>query len=163
MAQSLQARVYAQVEKTPDRRALAFIDYQGRFTWQTLAQVYSRAAGYGERFAELGCNPGDVCLLVLPSNEFCATVLLATLLRGGVPLLIAPPILQEGANSNLLEILKGILKRTHAKLVIAHETLEKHREKWMKKTRSEMEKKEEEAIADVTQAQYFSRTHEGES
>ncbi len=127
MTQSLQRRLCARLEKAPDRRALAFIDYQGRFTWQSVEQVYSRAAGCGERFAELGGKPGDVYLLVLPSNEFSATVLLAALWRGGVPLLMAPPILQDGANSNLLEILKGILQRTRARFVIAHESLEQHR------------------------------------
>ena len=127
MAHSLQARLYAQLEKAPDRRALAFIDYKGEFAWQSFWQIYHRAAGYNAALADLGYRPGDICLLALPSNEFCAIMLLAALLRGSVPLLVAPPVLQDGPNSNLLHILKGILKRTHARLVIAHETLEKNR------------------------------------
>ena len=127
MDQSLQARFYATLEAAPEARALTFVDPNGGFVWQTREQVYLRAAGCGKKLADLGYNAGEICLLVLPSNEFSATMLLATLLRGGIPLLIAPPVLQEGSNSNLLAILKGILTRTNAKLVIAHESLEKHR------------------------------------
>ncbi len=127
MTHSLQARLYAKLEEAPERRALAFIDADGAFTWQTRAQIYRRAAGYGERLAQLGFKAGEICLLVLPSNEFSATALLAVLLRGGIPLLIAPPVLQEGSNSNLLGIVQGILARTNAKLVIAHESLAKQR------------------------------------
>src|SRR5262249_20430296 len=60
-------------------------------------------------------------------NAFCATLLLAVLLRGAVPLLVAPPILQDGPHSSLLEILKGILKRIDVRLVVAHETLKQNR------------------------------------
>ena len=112
----------------PDRRALAFIRHRGEFTWQSLEQVYNQAVGYSEKLGRLGCNPTDICLIVLPSNEFCAIILLAVLLRGAVPLLIAPPILQQSSNSNLLQIVKDILRRTRASLVIAHETLAKNRD-----------------------------------
>src|SRR5438105_564901 len=126
MTLSLQARLHARVERAPHRRALAFLDSEGDFVWQSFEQVYHRAADYGGRLADLGIAPGDVCLLVLPSNEFCASLLLATLLRGGVPLLVAPPILQAGPHSSLLQILKGILRKTDVRLVIAHKTLQKH-------------------------------------
>jgi acyl-CoA synthetase (AMP-forming)/AMP-acid ligase II len=128
MSKSLHARLYAQLETAPHRRALTFIDPQGGFAWQSLEQVYQRACAYGSKMQELGYRPGEVCLLVLPSNEFCAISVLAALLCGGAPLLMAPPILQEGSNSTLLQILKGILQRTNAQLVIAHETLEKNRD-----------------------------------
>lgn len=128
MAHSLQARFYAKLEAAPESRALAFIDADGAFVWQTREQVFRRAAGYGERLAQLGYQAGDICLLVLPSNEFSATALLAVFLRGGIPLLIAPPVLQEGSNSNLLGIVQGILARTNAKLVLAHESLAKNRD-----------------------------------
>src|SRR5262249_49590940 len=101
MTPSLQARLCAQLDNTPDRRALAFLGRAGDFAWQSVQQIHRRAAGYGGALAELGVGQGDTCLLVLPSNAFCATLLLAVLLRGAVPLLGAPPILQDGPHSSL--------------------------------------------------------------
>ena len=125
MSHSLQARLYAKVAEDPQRKCLAFIDGHGEFIWQSRGQFYSRAAAYASSLGDVGCEAGDVCILVLPSDEFCATMLLAILIRGAAPLLIAPPILQQGPNSNLLQILKGVLERTSPKVVIAHDSLEK--------------------------------------
>lgn len=44
-----------------------------------------------------------------------------------------------------------------------YKALEKHRDKWLKETKNEMEKKEEDAIGDITQAQYFAHKRENES
>lgn len=127
MSESLQSRLHLQLERAPERRALAFIDAEGRFTWQSLKQVHERAGADSAALARAGCEAGDVCVLILPSDEFCARMVLAVLLRGGIPVLIAPPVLQEASNSSLMQIIQGILQRTRARFVIAHESLEKKR------------------------------------
>jgi len=127
MTESLQSRIYQQLEQRPNARALTFIAANGTFTWQSMREVCERAAALSATLADHGCKPGDICLLVLRSDEFCATALLATLFRGCIPLLIAPPILQDGRNSSLLGILNGILKRTDAHLVIGDPSLARHR------------------------------------
>jgi len=40
--------------------------------------------------------------------------------------------------------------------------LEKHKEKWLEEVKKEMAKKEEEAVEDISQAQYFARMKEGD-
>ena len=98
MEHTIQASLHNRLEKEPYRRAIAFYDNQGNFTWLTLEEFYKRALVYAAQLADHGLKKGEVCLLVLPSEEFSATLLVSVLLLGAVPLLIAPPVLQsEGA------------------------------------------------------------------
>jgi acyl-CoA synthetase (AMP-forming)/AMP-acid ligase II len=61
-------------------------------------------------------------MLVLPSEEPTARLVLGTLLLGAVPLLIAPPAL-TGPNSNLTRVIEHTMALTKAKLVIAADPL----------------------------------------
>jgi acyl-CoA synthetase (AMP-forming)/AMP-acid ligase II len=129
MDRTLQRELYAQLDKFPERHALAFLNYRGEFSWRTLGEVWKQAAGYSTRLAELGLGQGDIGILALPSDAFCATLLIATLLLGAVPLLIAPPIIQlKGRYSNLSQVLKHMIRKTKPKIVIAPKAMADMRE-----------------------------------
>lgn len=120
---SLQSRLYAKLEQNPQRRAITFYD-QGNFEWRTFEQFYNQAMGYAVGLRENGLQPGGVCLIVHPSGEFSATMILATLLCGAVPLLTAPPALQkEQTLSSLKEILLRIIGKAKPQIVILPESL----------------------------------------
>lgn len=124
MDKSLQARFFSHVEKTPDRRAIAFYNDRGEYAWYSYEQFHRRAAGYAGQLAERGLGRGDVCIMVLPSEEFCATLLLAVLQLGAVPLLIAPPVIQgRGAYSSLGQIVQRMVGKTKPRLVVCAESM----------------------------------------
>ncbi|HEY7140652.1 MAG TPA: AMP-binding protein [Methylomirabilota bacterium] len=122
MAASLQVILHERVDQAPSDPALAFVDSQGRFAWQSRGDIHDRAAGYSAALLEQGLRPGDVCLLALPSTESCATLLVATLLLGAVPLLVAPPVL-PGRESFLIALIRVLIRKTGARLVIVPATL----------------------------------------
>lgn len=122
MNKTLQSRLYQQLEMHPGRPALAFVNHRVEFDWLTVEDVHAKARGYAQSLCELGVSKDDVCILVLPSNPFCALTLLATLLLNAIPLLVAPPTLQ-GFNPYLLQVLRRIIRKTGAKIVIAPESM----------------------------------------
>ncbi len=117
---SLQQALYRPLEKTPERHALAFIDVHGRFSWLTYVQLFGQAAAASRLLADAGLHRGQVCVLVLPSSELSATLVLATLLTGGIPLLVAPPSMQ-GLHSSLADILTRVIQLSRAALVVSQE------------------------------------------
>ena len=122
MNDTLQGRLYSQLQASPDRRALGFYDAAGRTSWRSYGDLYREASATSHWLADHGLVRGEVCILVLPSDEFCATALLATLMLGAIPLLIAPPALQ-GQHSMAWSVLTGMIRKTNAKLVICSESL----------------------------------------
>jgi acyl-CoA synthetase (AMP-forming)/AMP-acid ligase II len=118
---SLQARFRAQLARRPDR-ALAFMDASGEVSWRSREQFFAQAAGSATLLRERGLQAGDVCLLVLQSDETCATALAAVLLAGARPLLIAPPTIQ-GTRSSLKEILVRTARRTRARLAVLDQSM----------------------------------------
>ncbi|MCC6191777.1 MAG: AMP-binding protein, partial [Anaerolineales bacterium] len=121
---SLQFAFAARLQAEPDRRALAFYTDQGDYAWQTFAHVYQQAARHAAALAELGLERGDVCLIVLPSGELSASTVLACLLMGAVPLLIAPPSLQaQAAFSTLTQVITRIIQKTKPRLLVGDESL----------------------------------------
>jgi acyl-CoA synthetase (AMP-forming)/AMP-acid ligase II len=114
---SLQARLNERFERDSDRHALAFYNAAGEYSWLSYGDVFQRAEHLASGMTEYGLGPGDVCVLVLNSDEFSAHAILATLLLGGIPLLVAPPVIQ-GANSSLRDIVHGVISRTQARLAI---------------------------------------------
>ena len=120
---SLQARVYACLDHAPERRAIAFGDPQGRFSWLSREEFYRRGVGAALQLIDHGLARGDVCVIVLPSRAQTASMLFGTLLVGAVPVLVAPPSLQR-FNSDLLRILNHTVRKTGARVVVHDESLE---------------------------------------
>jgi acyl-CoA synthetase (AMP-forming)/AMP-acid ligase II len=117
VSESLLSRLRGELGKAPGRKALAFVDARGHFAWRSLEQVHDEAAGHARALADAGLGPGDTCVIVLPSGERSAAVLLGTLLLGAVPLLVAPPTLR-GADSHLAGVLTRVTRRARARLVV---------------------------------------------
>ena len=125
---SLQARLYTRVDERPADRAIAFVDARGHVRWRTREEFFARASAHAARLVEMGLSSGQTIILVLPSGELCANLLVACLMVGAVPLLVAPPTLR-GQNANLTEILQSTIRRTRARLVICPATMEPARER----------------------------------
>ncbi len=124
MADSLQQRMNAVVEEAPERRIMGFMDSRGETEWWSALQFHARAASYAAWLREAGVGARDICVIVLPSGERCASVLAAVLQMGAVPLLVAPPFLQ-GHNSSLSRILAHTVRVTGARVVIGDSSLER--------------------------------------
>ncbi|MBI3824884.1 MAG: AMP-binding protein [Candidatus Rokubacteria bacterium] len=118
---SLQHRLYCQLERGPERRAIAFLGPRGTVAWRSWRQFLEAASGYSRWLAEQGLGRGQVCALALQSDEACATALMGTLLLGAVPLLVAPPMLQEGS-THLLEVLTRTCRRAGARVAVVSES-----------------------------------------
>ena len=79
MSASLQKRVYAREAEDPEARAIGFLDARGALTWRRRNEFLSSATARAAALREHGFRNGDVCVLVLPSDEACATLLLGVL------------------------------------------------------------------------------------
>ena len=93
---SLQAEILARLSESPDGRCICFYGARETVHWQSRSQLYGKSVAVAQQLRQEGLRPGDTCIIVLPSGETSANVLLATLLLGAVPLLIAPPTLVGG-------------------------------------------------------------------
>jgi fatty-acyl-CoA synthase len=114
---SLQAEILARLSESPDGRCICFYGARETVPWQSRSQLYSKSVAVAQQLKQEGVRPGDICIIVLPSGETSANVLLATLLIGAVPLLIAPPTL-VGGNLELRQTLHGVLRSTRPRLVV---------------------------------------------
>ena len=123
---SLQEALRHALTRSPRRRALGFYSREG-CRWLSRGEVEARAAELAAGLRTAGLKPGDTILLVLGTGEPAALLLLAALMAGGVPLLIAPPVIQ-GTNSSLLEILQNVIRRTGTRLVLADKAMGKYRQ-----------------------------------
>ncbi len=123
---SLQAALRATLTDAPEQRALAYYSRHG-FAWRSRGEVEARAARLSAGLKDAGLTPGDVAILVLGSGEPASLLLLAVLMAGGLPLLIAPPVIQ-GTNSSLSEILHNVIRRTEPRLVLADGAMARLRE-----------------------------------
>ena len=122
MGDSIQARLYARLEERPEGRALAVYGPRQGFSWRTMQELHDQASRSALALAERGLGRDDVCILVLPSSELCARLVLSVLLLAAAPLLVAPPVFQ-GANSSLMQVLRHTIERTRARLVVLSESL----------------------------------------
>ena len=127
MSESLQSRLYQQLEDGPQRRAITFYDAKSRFSWSSFEQFHARAAGYGTALAGQGLQRGDVCIILLPSGELAANVTLGVLLLGAVPLLVAPTVIGGGL-AGLPKIIGSIVRRTRAPIVLCADWLDSMRD-----------------------------------
>ena len=122
MTESLQSMLYRRLDEAPEGRALGWYAPSGETAWATVQELMRRAAGCAARLNDAGLRAGDVCLLVLPSEEGAATLVGSALVAGAVPLLIAPPVLQ-GVHSTLLQTLQHTIRKTEAPVVVLPSTL----------------------------------------
>lgn len=124
MTGSLQAEILARLEEAPDARCLAFYRPRQAVHWLSREDVGRQATGVARRLVREGVRPGDVCVIILPSGETAALAVVAALLIGAVPLLVAPPAL-AGGNRELYDTLASTLRRTRAPLAICAPAMER--------------------------------------
>jgi len=114
---TIQRRLYDRLLANPEGRALATYAADGSYTWWSYGEVHRRAAGLTAGMRAVGLSAGEVCVLAQGSEELSALTLLGVLLGGGVPVLVAPPIIR-GLHSNLVQVLSRVLAETGSRLVI---------------------------------------------
>ena len=117
---TFQSHIALRLEREPDGRALAFVDGDGRPAWRSFREYHDAAARCASVLHEKGLREGDVCVLVLSSNEFCANALLGILLVGAIPILVAPPVV-GGLHSNLAQVVDHVIRTTSARMAIIGE------------------------------------------
>jgi fatty-acyl-CoA synthase len=117
MSGSLQAEILARLNESPNARCISFYGAGETIDWQSRSQLYNKSVAVAQHLRQEGVRPGDICIIVLPSGETSANVLLATLLLGAVPLLIAPPTL-VGSNLELRQTLQSVLHSTKPRVVV---------------------------------------------
>jgi len=121
---TLQAYVLSRLEREPDSRAITFLNDRGEHAWYSVRGFVEQASGYAAFLSDSGLKKGGVCIVVLSSGEVAAKIVLACVLLGAVPLLVAPPSLQtEGAFSSLSRIVRGIIRKTRPDVVIVDDSL----------------------------------------
>lgn len=121
---TLQERFRDRLARHPDDRALAFYRPGKPVEWLSFSDFHSEALAVAGGLARRGLKQGDVCLIVLPSGPQSATILMAALLLGAKPLLVAPPALL-GMNSDLPRVIAHALKLTRASLVVLPTSLDR--------------------------------------
>ncbi len=114
---SIQATLQQRLDSRPDGRALACFDASRDYRWHDFGTTVEQAAGPCAALIEAGLGPGDVAMIVMSEPGATSRVVLAVLLAGGVPLLVAPPVIQ-GVHSSLSSIVQGVLEKTEAPVVV---------------------------------------------
>ncbi len=114
---TLQERFANRFASDPDGPALTFHKVGGDVEWRSFGDVYTTARELASGLFRRGLRAGDTCVIVLPSSELAADLLMATLVLGAKPLLMAPPAIL-GVNSDLPRVLKSTVARSEARLVV---------------------------------------------
>jgi fatty-acyl-CoA synthase len=122
ISRSLQADILARLSEGPERRCVCFYRPQETASWRSREQVYGRAVAVAQQLKGEDVRAGDTCVIVLESGEVAASMVLATLLLGAIPLLIAPPTL-VGSNLELFKTLRGTLRRTRPRVVVCSSSM----------------------------------------
>ena len=110
---TLQAALRSRVESYPQGNALTFLDSRGRCEWRTFEEFYTASACWTSVLHDRGLRAGDGCVLVMPSDEDACQVLLACLILGALPVLIAPPVVR-GMHSNLNAVVRHVVGKISA-------------------------------------------------
>lgn len=119
---TLQAALHSQLERRPERKALAWYDANGVCIWKSAAELHAAASNAAGVLLDQGLRPGDACVIVLPSEEGAGVAFLGALFAGARPLLVAPPTLQR-FNPDLLRVVLHTLRRTRARAVIYNDSI----------------------------------------
>jgi acyl-CoA synthetase (AMP-forming)/AMP-acid ligase II len=120
---TIQGRLRERLDRRPEDKAIMFLESRGTGSWRSFADFFGAAGGTATRLAELGVKRGDVVLTVLPSGEPAARLVLATLLLGARPLLVAPPGLL-GPGSDLAHAVRTSIRRTRARVAVLAESID---------------------------------------
>lgn len=126
IGESLQAEILARLSESPDARCICFYGARETVHWQSRSQLYSKSVAVAQQLRQEGLRPGDTCIIVLPSGEKAANALVATLLLGAIPLLIAPPEL-VGGNLELHQTLHSAIQRTKPRVVVCAPSVQPER------------------------------------
>lgn len=118
IAQTLQAAFANRLETAPSGRAISWMKPGEPLSWLSFEDFCQRGAGFAEAMSARGLGKGDVCVIVEVDPEFASCALLGSLLLGAIPLLVAPPTIQ-GTNSVLSDVVRDVVVRADARLVIA--------------------------------------------
>jgi len=118
VSRSFQSCLAQRLHSEPEGRALTVLHRREPAAWLSFGELHQNAARYASILSQQGVGRGDVCVIVLPSDAFACTVLLAVLLNGSIPLLVSPPVIR-GLHSNLKDVLRHVIDKTDARLVIA--------------------------------------------
>ncbi len=116
-SRSIQAALQQRLDRSPDKRALACFDSNRRFIWHEFGEIIQQSSGPHAALVDAGLRPGDVTVVMMSDPNETSRVVLAVLLAGGVPLLVAPPVIQ-GSNSSLPAIFRSVLYKTNASVVV---------------------------------------------
>ncbi|HVR79555.1 MAG TPA: AMP-binding protein [Acidimicrobiia bacterium] len=125
--ETLQRRFEERLAKDPGGRALAWYEPGSPVEWLSFEQFYGQAKTIASNLVDRGLRAGDTCVIVLPSGELAAKTLMAVLVAGARPLLMAPPALL-GMNSDLPRILRSTVARSEAKMVMLPASLRDDRD-----------------------------------
>ena len=127
--QTLQAAFSSRLDAAPDGRAISWMKPGEPVSWLSFEEFCQRGADYAEAMRAKGLGQGKVCVIVEVDPEFASCALLGSLMLGAIPLLVAPPTIQ-GTNSVLSDVVRDVVVRADAKLVIASTDLLPMRETW---------------------------------
>jgi acyl-CoA synthetase (AMP-forming)/AMP-acid ligase II len=114
---TIQQAFNATLERRADLPAVGFADIHGNIEWLTTTEFHRESAEKAAWLSGFGLERGDVAVLVTADPRFGATCVCGILQAGAVPLLVAPPAIQ-GVNSNLEAVVRNVVERTRAKLVL---------------------------------------------
>ena len=114
---SIQATLRRRLDSNQDLPTLAYFDSTRTFRWHDFRAIVDRSAGPHAALVDAGLKAGDVTVIVMSDPRETSQVLLGVFLAGGIPLLVAPPVIQ-GSNSSLPAIFRGVLNKTNAQVVV---------------------------------------------
>lgn len=110
-------RILGLAHADPGHPCIAFVDANGAFDWLDRQSFVANARLAEAALSRSGLRAGGVLLVVSVDPRECATLVLAALLAGARPLLLAPPSIQ-GVQSSLTAILHNVLERTRADVAL---------------------------------------------
>ncbi len=122
MSRTIQGRFFENLERDPARHCISFVDVKGEFAWLSREEFFFKAMCYGGVLHEKGLCSGDAGVVVSVDPEHSATTVLAMLMLGARPLLVAPPAIQ-GVNSSLKSVVRHVVEKTGAKVALLPEEM----------------------------------------
>ena len=124
---SIQERLFNRLDQAPESKAIAYYEPAKPVEWFTYSQLFKQSSLVAANLAENGLKPGEVCVIVLQSDHLAVRAVMAVLISGGIPLLVAPPSVQ-GSLLDLPKILKHTARKANARIVLCADTMLPFRE-----------------------------------